>query len=204
MNVQARAATAECVSHQADPNDQPFCTICEAYSLHLFRVADTAALDARHTLHRAAARRIIFREHDMHDAVPIICGGWAASVVMLSDGRRQILSFLLPGDMVSTALLFEPRPNYQVEAITEVRYRMLRRAELKDALFKHAAMFAEVSKAWLDEKQRSDQLIVDLGRRTADERIARLILNLSKRLAERGATTEKEITEMEFPLRQHP
>ena len=80
----------------------------------------------------------------MHDAVPIICGGWAASVVMLSDGRRQILSFLLPGDMVSTALLFEPRPNYQVEAITEVRYRMLRRAELKDALFKHAAMFAQV------------------------------------------------------------
>ena len=139
----------------------------------------------------------------MHDAVPIICGGWAASVVMLSDGRRQILSFLLPGDMVSTALLFEPRPNYQVEAITEVRYRMLRRAELKDALFKHAAMFAQVSKAWLEEKQRSDQLIVDLGRRTADERIARLILNLSERLAERGARTEKEITEMEFPLRQH-
>jgi CRP-like cAMP-binding protein len=205
MNVQTRAATAECESRQTDPNDQTFCTICEVYDLHLSRVAyaDAAALHAGNTLHRAAARRIIFREHDVHDAVPIICGGWAASVVMLSDGRRQILSFLLPGDMVSTALLFEPRPNYQVEAITEVRYRMLKRTELKDALLKHADVFAQVSKAWLEEKQRSDQLIVDLGRRTADERIARLILNLSERLAERGATTKKEMTEMEFPLRQH-
>ena len=40
-------------------------------------------------------------------------------------------------------------------------------------------------KAWVDEKARADQLIVDLGRRTAEERIARLILNLVDRLAKR-------------------
>jgi CRP-like cAMP-binding protein len=45
-------------------------------------------------------------------------------------------------------------------------------------------------------------LIVDLGRRAADERIARLILNLTGRLAERGLVRSTPL-EFDFPLRQH-
>lgn len=203
MNVQTRAATAERVSHPANPDQQPRSTFCEVYDLHLPQVAQADMSGAGSAFHTASARRIIFREHDMHDAVPVICCGWAASVMMLSDGRRQILSFLLPGDMVSTVLLFEPRANCLVEAITDVRYRTFKRAEIKEAVLKHADLFAQFSKAWIEEKHRADQLIVDLGRRTADERIARLILNLSERLAERGPAGKNEMTEMEFPLRQH-
>ncbi len=57
-------------------------------------------------------------------------------------------------------------------------------------------------KAWVEEKTRADQLIVDLGRRTADERIARLILGLAERLARRDKARGAP-TEFEFPLRQH-
>jgi CRP/FNR family transcriptional regulator, anaerobic regulatory protein len=206
MNVQTRS-TAERASYHTDPNNQLLSAICEVYDLRLSQVAHAdPALGSRHALQQASARRIIFREHDLHDDVPIICDGWAASVVMLSDGRRQILSFLLPGDMISTVLLFDPRPHCLIEAITDVRYRMFKRAELKEAMLKHPDVLEQISKAWIEEKHRADQLIVDLGRRTADERIARLILNLWERLAERGATTKKEPKEpmeMEFPLRQH-
>jgi CRP/FNR family transcriptional regulator, anaerobic regulatory protein len=156
--------------------------------------------------HVVPARRIISREHDLHDAVPIICAGWAASLVTLSDGSRQILAFLLPGNLISTALLFEPRSHCLVEAITEVRYRTFKRSELKEALLKHPDLFEKLSKAWVEEKARADQLIVDLGRRTADERIARLILNLAERLVRLGMTVPAAGTptiEMEFPLRQH-
>jgi CRP/FNR family transcriptional regulator, anaerobic regulatory protein len=205
MNVQARAATAGRVSHQTDPDNQSLCAVCAAYDLYLCQLprAAGAPFDAVNVFHSAPARRIVFREHDLHEAVPIICHGWAASVVMLSDGRRQILSFLLPGDMVSTALLFESKTNCQVEAITDMRYRVLNRDELKEALIKHPDVFTQISKAWIEEKQRADQLIVDLGRRTADERIARLILSLAERLAQRGLTSKNEKPEMEFPLRQH-
>jgi CRP/FNR family transcriptional regulator, anaerobic regulatory protein len=57
----------------------------------------------------------------------------------------------------------------------------------------------------IEEKDRADQLIVDFGRRTADERIARLMLNLAERLSQRRMTrtTESSGLEMEFPLRQH-
>ena len=43
-------------------------------------------------------------------------------------------------------------------------------------------------------------MTIDLGRRTADERLARLILRLMKRLAKRGMVQGQT---MEFPLRQH-
>lgn len=186
------------------------CAACEAYELNLCQAASAAQwareraepIQIHQSVHTVPTRRIICREQDLHDAVPIICNGWAASVVVLSDGSRQILSFLLPGDLVSTALLFEPRPHCLVEAITDVSYRTFRRTELKGILLKHPDLFDKLSKAWIEEKDRSDQLAVDLGRRTADERIARLILNLAERLTRCGMI-QAETMEMDFPLRQH-
>jgi CRP-like cAMP-binding protein len=145
---------------------------------------------------------MICRGQDLHDIVPIICSGWAAAIVNLSDGSRQIVSFLLPGDMISTTMLFDSRPYCLVEAITEVQYRTFNRTELKSLLYRQPELLEKFSKAWVDEKARADQLIVDLGRRTADERIARLIMNLVDRLAKR-AMVRSEPIEIEFPLRQH-
>ena len=191
--------------------DDITCTACDAYGLSLCGVTRALSpgppnhIQIHQTSRTVPARRIICREHDLHDAVPIVCGGWAASVVMLSDASRQILSFLLPGDLVSTVLLFEPRSHCLVEAITDVVYCTFKRTDLKATLLKHPEMFDKLSKAWIEERDRADQLIVDLGRRTADERIARLVLNLAERLSQRGMTrtTESSAIEMEFPLRQH-
>lgn len=189
---------------------QLYCEACPAYELSLCQAACEATwacpgskpLPVNQTEHTVPARRTICREQDLHDSVPIICSGWAASIVMLSDGSRQILSFLLPGDIVSTALLFESRPHCLVEAITDVRYRSFKRAELKQLLFAQPDLMEKLSKAWIDEKTRADQLIVDLGRRTADERIARLILSLVDRLGKRDMVRGNP-QEVEFPLRQH-
>jgi CRP/FNR family transcriptional regulator len=206
MNAQRNIGTFESTSGLSEL----CCSACAAYDVNLCEAASAAPwamarpepIHISQTAYTVAARRIICREQDLHDTVPIICSGWAASVVMLSDGSRQILSFLLPGDIVSTALLFEPTHNYSIEAITEVRYRAFNRSELRDLLFKRPDLLNAISKAWIEEKTRSDQLIVDLGRRAADERIARLILNLVERLTKRGMA-EGESAELDFPLRQH-
>jgi CRP/FNR family transcriptional regulator len=143
------------------------------------------------------ARRVIFRQRDM---VPFICRGWAAAAVTLSDGSRQILSFLIPGDIVSSSLLFGPAAHCMVEAITEVHYRCFRREDLKSMLLTDPEMLDKISRLWIDGKLRAHDLAVDLGRRTADERIARLILGLKDRLTGRGLAQGETI---DFPLRQH-
>jgi CRP/FNR family transcriptional regulator, anaerobic regulatory protein len=86
-----------------------------------------------------------------------------------------------------------------IETITEVRYRNFKRAELQKILFEHPDLIQPLSKAWIGEKLRADQLAIDLGRRTAHERIARLILNLMERIAARGMMRGET---MDFPLRQ--
>jgi len=147
-----------------------------------------------------AARRVIFRQRDLHDVVPFICQGWAASTVTLSDGSRQILMFLLPGDIVSPSLLFGPTAHCSVEAITEVQYRTFKRDDLKALLTRDSDLIEKIARVWNDRELQTQHLAVDLGRRTADERIARLILNLRDRLASRGMVQDQT---MDFPLRQH-
>ena len=61
---------------------------------------------------------------------------------------------------------------------------------------------AQLAHLWIDEKRRADETIVDLGRRSASERIARLILGLVERLQNRNMTMGGAF-EVEFPLRQH-
>jgi len=179
------------------------CCQCAAYELSLCRTTadaglSTTALDR--VVHTVPARRIVCRSRDLSEVVPIVCDGWAASTVTLSGGGKQILSFILPGDMVSTALLFEAPSQLVVEAITDVRYRLFNRVQLKAAVFKNPSVFETLSKAWIEEKARSDQLVVGLGRRSADERIAQLILGLKDRLERRGMVQGGKF---DFPLRQH-
>src|SRR5207245_2818701 len=60
----------------------------------------------------ARPRQTIYRAGDLLDGVPVICDGWAARVIRLSDGRRQILSFVLPGSLVSTSAVFSGSLNF--------------------------------------------------------------------------------------------
>jgi CRP-like cAMP-binding protein len=204
MNARPQATTAVSLASRAEAG----CPACAAYELSFCQIASEAAwppgghIHLHQSVHTVPARRIICREQELHDAVPVICDGWAASFAVLSDSSRQILSFLLPGDMVSSALLFDAKLPSLVEAITPVRYRTFKRTELKGLLFKRPDLLERLAKVWVDEKSRADQLIIDLGRRTADERIARLILSLAERLEQRGMM-QADMTEIDFPLRQH-
>lgn len=151
------------------------------------------------TVQTVPPRRSIYHPKEWSEYIPIICHGWAASSITLPDGRRQILSFVLPGDMVSTAGFLEPMAGRTVEAVTQVTYRKFKRSQLKAFLLAHPDLLETLSRTLVEERIEADQLALDLGRRPADERIARLILKLARRLAMRGMMTGRT---MEFPLRQ--
>jgi CRP-like cAMP-binding protein len=186
----------------------PHCAVCPTFELGLCAaLKNCASGPERHgqaalpmsTVHTVPARRTIFHPKEWSEFVPVICSGWSVSSIALPDGRRQILSFLLPGDAVSVAFLFGPLSGRHVEAVTEVTYRKFKRADLRALLFENPDLFDRFSKIWIDERVQADQLALDLGRRTASERIARQILNLAERLAKRGMMSGQT---MEFPLRQ--
>jgi len=160
------------------------------------RVGETAP---RFTEHAVAARRPIFRSGERLNGVPIVCHGWAAVVATLPNNRRQIISILLPGDLVSGALVFEDKLEFAVEAVTEVIYHSYDRAEFRQALMANAELLEMILRAWAQENLQIVQLAVSLGKCTAEERVTRLLLNLTARLAQRHM---RENGTFPFPLRQ--
>jgi CRP/FNR family transcriptional regulator len=183
----------------------PSCGACPTFDDNLCDAFTRVAAESQPSClrphdHTALARRTIWRGGETIDWVPVICQGWAATAMALSDGRRQILSFLLPGDAVSSGSIFETVSRCSVEAITDVRYRSFPRADIKDALSRRPDLLAILSRLWADEAARADQLAIDLGRRGAAERVASLIVHLAQRLLKRGMMQGQT---MDFPLRQH-
>lgn len=180
------------------------CSLCPAYNLLCGGLSKEASgemqpLPVASTLHTIPARRLILHPKEWSEYVPIVCSGWAMSSIALPDGRRQIISFLLPGDIVSIGSLIAPLSGHTVEAITEVTYRKFKRDEIKELVFGRSDLLERLFKLWNEAKTRADQLALDLGRRRADERIARLILRLSEKVARRSTVRTQTF---DFPLRQ--
>ena len=166
------------------------CATCPAHQLNLCVISKIRSVESEgniaahsaQSLHRARARRTIWHPKEWSDDVIVICQGWAVTSIIIEDGRRQILSLLLPGDLVSTASIFATLSNRSVETVTDVVYRRFKRGDVKAALFADPAALENMSKLWMEEREQCDQLAVSLGRRTAEERIARFILGLVERL----------------------
>lgn len=106
----------------------------------------------------------------------LILDGWAARVRLLEDGRRQVLSLLVPGDLIGNCRQSRPLAVSTVTAITNLR---LCPAPACDALADLAEVYA-ISGA-LEEAYLLAN-ITRLGRLTAHERICDLLLELHERL----------------------
>jgi CRP/FNR family transcriptional regulator len=125
--------------------------------------------------------------------------GWGLRYKQLDDGRRQILDFLLPGDPATLSTL-SPRPlnhsvqflpgsvvgEFDLDAVTRMT------GEIKE-------LQACVAATYEYEFAKAHELAINLGRRSAKERIAHLMLEFDTRLSLRGSNHGGTII---MPLRQ--
>jgi CRP/FNR family transcriptional regulator len=128
----------------------------------------------------------------------VLCTGWAFRFYQLADGRRQILSILIPGDLFSAFALFDPRPGYSIQALTDVRFCQLDRADLKRELTADPSIFDALGKICAVEIDDLNAASADLGQGSAEERIVHFALRLAKRLSARGMTIRENC--YSFPL----
>ena len=189
------------------PDQKPGCSHCIMRGLGLCNVLIDMGWERPYTGETTiqqkksnfAARRTIFHQNETLDGVPVICDGWATSIMKLSNGRRQILSFIVPGELVTCRLLFDRKLHLSIDAITRGTYRTFDLAQLRAAMTMVPPIFDKLLSAYNDERNRADQLIADLGRRTATGRIARLMLDIWSRMEKADMIEDGAI---EFPLRQ--
>jgi CRP-like cAMP-binding protein len=125
--------------------------------------------------------------------------GWAFRYQILEDGRRQILDFLLPGDLVG----FEAsgaHVTYGVEAITSCSFTACRRKAFIAQLKGDPSRALDLIEVLCTSQGRFIDHLTSLGRRTARERVAHLIFELVRRLRE----AKGEVTKLSLPvIQQH-
>ena len=108
--------------------------------------------------------------------------GWAARARYTLNGSRQIIHILLPGDLLTGEVFIVNRMDHDLVSMTNTVVRLIAPRELKD-LFRRAPGISAA--LWWAAEQEDGMLrehIVRLGRRSALERTAHLLLELHRRL----------------------
>jgi CRP-like cAMP-binding protein len=125
--------------------------------------------------------------------------GWAFRYKMLSDNRRQILSFLLPGDLIGLQPAMFDAVQHGVEALTPVHLCVMPRRGVWPLYREMPELAFDVT--WLGARSEAlvDESLLSAGRRTADERVAALLIGLFKRARSLGMT---EGNDVDLPLTQ--
>ncbi len=128
-----------------------------------------------------------------------VLNGWAFRYKMLDDGRRQILNYALPADMVGLQGALMREMEHSVEALTPLVLCVFPRAKLWDLYNRFPSLAFDITWLAAREERLIDENLVSLGRRTALERTAYLLLHLYQRAEEAGLTKDKTI---QFPFTQ--
>jgi CRP/FNR family transcriptional regulator, anaerobic regulatory protein len=146
-----------------------------------------------------AARHNIYRAGEPNEGVQVVCDGWAVRFIQLPSGRRQILSVIMPGDLISPAGVFERQFSFSVQAVTGVHFCTFPFAEVRERLRDNPVLFDLWIRLAAAAHRDADRRLVDLGQRTAQERIAGLLVYVMLRSQERGEVHDDEFS---FPMSQ--
>jgi CRP-like cAMP-binding protein len=141
----------------------------------------------------------IIRIGDAAPEVYTLYAGWAFRYKMLPDGRRQILAFLLPGDLLGLQAAMFDAALFGIDALTDVELCVLPRKKIWSLFGNMPALAFDV--AWLGSRSESfvDENLTSVGRRSAAERVAALIVTLYKRAKVLGMVENETFA---FPLTQ--
>jgi CRP/FNR family transcriptional regulator, anaerobic regulatory protein len=141
----------------------------------------------------------IFSEGTNSPHLYTVLSGWTFKYKTLGDGRRQVLNFALPGDLIGLQASVLDTISHSIDALTDVVLCVLPREKLWTLYEKHASLAFDVT--WLAAREESilGDYLVTVGQRRAGERIAFVLLHLFQRARQLGLVRGNTLT---LPLTQ--
>jgi CRP-like cAMP-binding protein len=130
----------------------------------------------------AAKTDLIRIDDPITDAV-VLLEGWALRYRYLPDGRRQILTFAVPGDVVGLEGSLLRSADYTFSTITECRVAYFAHTDWPELLIDQPRLAAAILWVSFTEQAMFLERLVSLGRRTARERVGHLLCELLARLS---------------------
>jgi CRP-like cAMP-binding protein len=123
----------------------------------------------------------------MHSAhLFTVLSGWAFRYKLLPDGRRQIMNYVLPGDLLGLQGSLIGEMDHSVEALTPVTLCVFERAKLERLFERHPSLGYDLTWIAAQEERILDEHLLSIGRRTALERTAYLLSFIHQRAKSAG------------------
>lgn len=142
----------------------------------------------------------ILREEEKARFLYTVLEGVLIRYRSLEDGRRQIVNFMFPGDLVGLQGAFDEPISHSVEALTDTRLCVFKRSDFVHLITENPRLGYDVT--WLAAKDETalEGHIVSLGRRSAKERMVFLAVWLLDRAIATGVAQEGNV--LQIPVTQ--
>lgn len=142
----------------------------------------------------------VFLERDQHtDKVFLVSDGLVAQEILKDDGRTCIVRLLVPGDISDINSALSKSSDVTHRCITTASIVYFWSKELRAILDHNANLKRAFSMLQLTEKSIERELIVALATKSAEQKIAHLLCELSLRLEKVSASPSQA---MNIPLTQ--
>ncbi len=150
-------------------------------------------------LHTVAAHQDLVREGDASTESFLIIEGFACRYTPTDEGKRQILSFHVSGDMPDLQSLYLGVMDHSLATLVPTRLAFVQHGDLRTFIHRHPRFGDLLWHETLIEAAVFRQWMVGLGQRSAQSRIAHLLCELFVRLRAVGLERDHSVT---LPLTQ--
>ncbi|TVP99720.1 MAG: Crp/Fnr family transcriptional regulator [Roseinatronobacter sp.] len=124
----------------------------------------------------------LIHEGQKNQSAFILAEGWACSYKMLPDGERQIVDFQVPGDFLGLRSVLFRTTDHSVEAVTQIEASEVLASDILEGFATAPRLATAVLWAASRDEAMVVEHLVNLGRRSAEERMAHILLELGARL----------------------
>ena len=146
-----------------------------------------------------SAKTDIVKEGGQFPATYIIQDGWAYHYKLLDDGRQQVLNYSIRGDFIGLYSSLMSQAEHSISALTDLTVSKISPEQVMRLFSETPRLAAAI--CWLGVREGTllAEQVTRIGRRSAYERTAHLILELLRRLEAVDLAADDSY---EFPISQ--
>jgi CRP/FNR family transcriptional regulator len=129
--------------------------------------------------HAYSAGEAVFWEGDLAGHIFDVTEGILRIYRILPDGRRAIMGFIYPGDVLGVS--FQSRYLFTAEAVTDVKVRRFSRNRFFALVNESPELRPQLFAILCDEMSAAQDQMLLLGRRSAEERVVSFLLAVHRK-----------------------
>jgi CRP-like cAMP-binding protein len=159
-----------------------------------------AIADSVTAVRRFEAHEDLLQEGEPPEGINLILEGFACRYKLLRDGRRQIVAYFIPGDTCDVRICVLKRMDHSIGTLGPVEAATISRHAIDEITERYPKLTRAFWWTTLVEEAVSREWVVNVGNRTAFERVSHLFCELFVRLQSVGLTRNDTC---DLPLTQH-